>query len=135
MNDRFLVDVIHLEGGAGRAVGEHGIRQRRAPAAPPDRGDRLATLFMDEVMNDPRPWQGRTLQANAEAIDQAQLDAFDDFGRNLLEAGRRGKPRELSRRIGKKGRAAHDVATIADTEPINNSANGCAGSFAARTSS
>ena len=112
MNDRFLVDVVHLEGVAGRAVCEHGVRQRRAPAASPDRGDRLAAFFADDVVNDPRPGQGRTLQADAEAVDQAQLDAFDDLGWNLLEAGRRGKFRELTRRVRKQGRlrTAHDVS-------------------------
>ena len=56
--------------------------------------------------------QGRTLQADAEAVDQAQLDAFDDLGWNLLEAGRSGKFRELTRRVSKQRwlRVAHDVA-------------------------
>src|ERR1700759_4386424 len=112
MNDRLLVDVVHLEGVSRRAVGEDGVGQRRALAASPHRGDRFAAVFTDDVLNDPRPGQGRSLQANAEAVDQAQLDAFDDLGRYLLEASVGGKVGEFTRRVGKKGwlRTAHDAS-------------------------
>ena len=84
VDDGFGVDVVHLEGVPRRRVGERGLRPRALVAGGEQRRDRRRAFRANHVLHVPRPRQRRAVEADADAVEKAQLRALDDGGRDLL---------------------------------------------------
>ncbi len=109
MQDRFLVDVVHLEGVARRAVDQHGVRDPGPVTAVPDRGPRIAAFLHDHVADMPGPGKRRAVQAHTEPVEEAELHAIDDAAGNRFSRRIGREAGQVARRVGENGlyRTAH----------------------------
>src|SRR3984885_5221595 len=83
MNDRLLVNVIHLKRMSGGAVEQDCVRQRGSGAGSPERSNSVAALFLHDVAHHPGPRKSRAAKTYAKPIEKAELDAFDHVRRDV----------------------------------------------------
>ena len=99
MQDQLLVDVVHLEGMAGGAVDQHRSQrptlaplfQTDATASPPSSSTTSRTFCVQG--------RGRAVQADAEAIEDAELHPVDHARGNVGQGGVPAAKRARSRGI------------------------------------
>ena len=109
VHDRFFVDVIEFERVSGGAVDEHRLRDGSLAAAAENRGDRFCAFFFRHRLHVARPWQRHAIEAAADAVERAVLDALHRFTRNIFEPEFCRERRQIARCIGEERRlgAAH----------------------------
>jgi hypothetical protein len=109
MQDRLLVDVVHLERVARRAVDQDGVREPGPVTAVPDRGPRIAAFLHDHVADMPGPGKRRAVQADAEPVEEAEFHAIDHAAGKRFSRRVSRKAGQVARGVGENGfyRTAH----------------------------
>jgi len=103
VNDGFLVNVVQLEGMAARSIHECCERHRCLVAHADEGGCGPRAFRQGEIGELLRPRQRCTEKRAADAVEYAQLDAFDHVLRQVFVRKRRSEAGEIARGVLENG--------------------------------